>query len=1217
MKWLTNWGYRKKHTIKTTAGTGTNYPVKIKVFKNNMDDWIKYTDNPIAPWLHPDVHYFENGLNGYKYWMLYTPYPPDNVEHPCIKHSNDGLLWDDDGINNPVVSVGTKYDSDPDMVYIEEYNKWFMVYCIYPDTEGAIHYIGFAWSDDCITWHLYDGVPINGNTNPAIMNPEDEGGEEWEQAVGAMSMFYEDGTFYLYYGCNADFANCLVYGLITFTWNNTTNDIENFQRYSGNPLFDLPATDYYQHGCGHLDVTKYGDTYYGLCMRVRKSGTIYDQCLITSTDKYNWTFVGSYVDAGAYGDWDYTHRYRACYLSDGECNQVLINGHKRIYYSACMLTRYSIGILQDDFFEDQVNLDGHCNSDFSDLRFTDSDGYTELDYWIESKVDDDYAIVWVKIPGDLSSDDQSIYLYYGNSGASSNSDITDIFSNGSDGNNTNLTEVVGGSAIFSRDGDKLSVTGCDEKSDYWATGFIFPEDDNSVIVCKDILSIASNQTIRFAVYDVDSVHESIGTLSSEYIWRSICYGNGLFVAISETNKVMTSPDGEFWVVSDSASTNTWRSVCWSEDLGLFAAVSSTGTGNRVMTSPDGLNWTSRTSAADNDWYSICWGNGLFVSVSQTGTGNRVMTSPDGENWTIQTSAADISWYGVCYGSGLYVAVGTGTTVNNCIMTSPDGINWSLVTISNIATFRSVCYSGSLFVAVGASGIVFTSPDGSAWTKQTTGNTVTWTSVCYGNGLFVAVGSGGTGEYVMTSPDGVTWTSVVVGKYSWSGICYGDGLFVAINYNNSKYRAMSSPDASTWTLRFTGNLLGLMNFGFFLSSSSVYTLYRDTAGSLHYWNFEWVTYGYSLSYIINMTLKIWSDGTNIYFDAISCGKSSLIEAYGNDLPYIPLADIKAFTKNKYIILGKNDTDNAITGASILCLYSKKYIETEPEHEAWSDAEAAPSVTIVYPNGGEILYTDDICNITWNNNLLEHLQLLISMNNGSDWTELVPSIIASAELYAWTIQEWAISDQCLIKAIGIENPEYYDQSDSVFDIRLNVIESIDISYPNGGETFYYGETCTITWTSVGLDHVQILYSKNNGNTWNTIVASVEGSLGTYDWLIPEVAVSDECLIKIIGVELPAYYDISDSVFEVKTDIISSWTQVAAQLNSQTSINTLLLTSDNFIYGGTSPNSRLFRWNGSKWVQIADTIDYETDILTLIEYAGNIYAGTAQGGRLFRLS
>ncbi len=50
-------------------------------------------------------------------------------------------------------------------------------------------------------------------------------------------------------------------------------------------------------------------------------------------------------------------------------------------------------------------------------------------------------------------------------------------------------------------------------------------------------------------------------------------------------------------------------ITWSTELGIFAAVASTGSGNRVMTSTDGINWTTRDSAEDNAWrgdFSTGW-----------------------------------------------------------------------------------------------------------------------------------------------------------------------------------------------------------------------------------------------------------------------------------------------------------------------------------------------------------------------------------------------------------------------------------------------------------------------------------------------------------------------------------------------------------------------------------------------------------------------------------
>jgi uncharacterized repeat protein (TIGR01451 family) len=57
--------------------------------------------------------------------------------------------------------------------------------------------------------------------------------------------------------------------------------------------------------------------------------------------------------------------------------------------------------------------------DGSDIRFTHTDGTTELSYWIESwNNSTQLAYVWVKVPG-VSSGDTTIYLYYNNPNASS------------------------------------------------------------------------------------------------------------------------------------------------------------------------------------------------------------------------------------------------------------------------------------------------------------------------------------------------------------------------------------------------------------------------------------------------------------------------------------------------------------------------------------------------------------------------------------------------------------------------------------------------------------------------------------------------------------------------------------------------------------------------------------------------------------------------------
>ncbi len=82
----------------------------------------------------------------------------------------------------------------------------------------------------------------------------------------------------------------------------------------------------------------------------------------------------------------------------------------------------------------RVSCNGHCQPDFDDIRFTSSDGVTELSYWIENyetRQTDGYADIWVKIPSipqmTGTTESTTIYMYYGNSSVYSTSNGTNTF----------------------------------------------------------------------------------------------------------------------------------------------------------------------------------------------------------------------------------------------------------------------------------------------------------------------------------------------------------------------------------------------------------------------------------------------------------------------------------------------------------------------------------------------------------------------------------------------------------------------------------------------------------------------------------------------------------------------------------------------------------------------------------------------------------------------
>ena len=298
--------------------------------------------------------------------------------------------------------------------------------------------------------------------------------------------------------------------------------------------------------------------------------------------------------------------------------------------------------------------------------------------------------------------------------------------------------------------------------------------------------------------------------AADNLWRAVCWAPelGLFAAVSNSgtsDRIMTSPDGITWTTRTTPN-NEWLDITWSPQLGLFAAVGNSGTGDRVMTSPDGITWTSRTSPADINWRSICWAPelGLFVAVAvgPIGTGNRVMTSPNGITWTSRTSAADNDWNSICWAPelSLFVAVAISGTSNR-VMTSPNGINWTSRSAAADNFWRSVCWAPELglFVAVSSNGVnrVMTSTNGINWTSRNAAVADNeWLGLCWAPelGLFVAVSISITGNIIMTSPNGINWTSrTPAAQNEWFSVCWAPelGIFAAVSRSGTGNRVMTS------------------------------------------------------------------------------------------------------------------------------------------------------------------------------------------------------------------------------------------------------------------------------------------------------------------------------------------------------------------------------------------------------------------------------------------
>jgi hypothetical protein len=95
-----------------------------------------------------------------------------------------------------------------------------------------------------------------------------------------------------------------------------------------------------------------------------------------------------------------------------------------------------------------VTYDSDMQSDFDDIRFTDSGGVAPLSQWMEAYSASASSSWWVKLPLLPASSYADLFMYYGNSGASASSTGTTTFTFFDDFEDASLSEYSGDTSLF-------------------------------------------------------------------------------------------------------------------------------------------------------------------------------------------------------------------------------------------------------------------------------------------------------------------------------------------------------------------------------------------------------------------------------------------------------------------------------------------------------------------------------------------------------------------------------------------------------------------------------------------------------------------------------------------------------------------------------------------------------------------------------------------------
>lgn len=262
--------------------------------------------------------------------------------------------------------------------------------------------------------------------------------------------------------------------------------------------------------------------------------------------------------------------------------------------------------------------------------------------------------------------------------------------------------------------------------------------------------------------------------TAAYLW-SVCYGDGLFVAVGDSGTVLTSSNGLDWIARTSGTDAPLLHITFAS--GAFVAVGGSNDTATILHSTNGFSWSQSSNNIQGVLRSVLYGSGGFVAV---GDGS-IATSLDGQSWSTVFAG---QYSDVAYGNGTFVASGTGAV-------SPDGALWTL-TPGLPEAGRRLAFGDGRFVA--CYGSVQTSHDGLQWHGpfDTHIDQGILKGITFANGQFVAVG----GQVfdtrpsrwflvLCTSQDGTNWTRRLEpdwggpGYFSLHGITYGNGSFVAV------------------------------------------------------------------------------------------------------------------------------------------------------------------------------------------------------------------------------------------------------------------------------------------------------------------------------------------------------------------------------------------------------------------------------------------------------
>ncbi len=399
----------------------------------------------------------------------------------------------------------------------------------------------------------------------------------------------------------------------------------------------------------------------------------------------------------------------------------------------------------------------------------------------------------------------------------------------------NLNQIIASLEIFSVKCDIIKIDKIDDSRLYVLTNdnrvaIIYLDDDNlgtvvfihddSENIDKILLDVEIDKKDKnfYFIYSnsIEKVKPTL-SISEDGIIGSSCYkfggGNSYieFETMPMYNNVFstsisfkpTKINNNKSVLFGGYNNYNWSSICWSDYLNIFCAITKNDNITSIMPDDSSENWytTNNRTLPVADWNSICWDN-VYNLFYITSSDNKFAYSTDGLNWVLIDNISNTSlWNKIYFAKIINNTYILQKNTNKLLYTMKvDGV-WREITLPIISDWKDIVYrdSDKMLVLTNGTNTIYTIKNHSIFNSVIVGEDINWTNICYSKELNLFVLVAKDSDVIAYSSNGLTW---VIKKLpyidSWSTIIYDEfnfNRFFIFANNSSKY--ISSSDLINW------------------------------------------------------------------------------------------------------------------------------------------------------------------------------------------------------------------------------------------------------------------------------------------------------------------------------------------------------------------------------------------------------------------------------------